>query len=52
VRLLAYGTRPEGKHVVQWDGTNDAGGRVGSGVYYYRLDAGKETFTKKLVVVR
>jgi hypothetical protein len=52
VRLLAYGTRPEGKHVVQWDGTNDAGGRVGSGVYYYRLAAGKETFTKKLVVVR
>jgi hypothetical protein len=52
VRLLAADTRPEGKHVVQWDGKNDAGLRVGSGVYYYRLQAGKATLTKKLVVVR
>jgi hypothetical protein len=52
VRLLAAGTMPEGKHVVSWDGKNDAGGRAGSGVYYYRLEAGKETFTKKLVLLR
>ena len=52
VRLLTADARPEGRHVVQWDGKNDAGVRVGSGVYYYRLEAGKETFTKKLVVVR
>jgi hypothetical protein len=52
VRLLAADTRPEGRHIVQWDGKNDAGVRVGSGVYYYRLEAGKESFTKKLVVVR
>lgn len=52
VRTLAAETRPEGKHVVHWDGKNDAGVAVGSGVYYYRLKAGKDVITKKLVVVR
>ncbi len=52
VRLLAAGMRPEGRHAVRWNGTADDGSPVGSGIYYCRLDAGKKTFTKKLVVVR
>jgi len=35
-----------------WNGTNNAGETVSSGVYFYRLKAGDFTATKKLVVLR
>jgi hypothetical protein len=41
-----------GHHSVTWDGTDLNGERVGSGVYFYRLEAGKRVITKKLVVVK
>ena len=52
VRTLVDGAQPVGRHTVRWDGKNDNGVQVGSGVYYYRLKAGKNVITKKLVVVR
>ena len=52
VRTLVDGAQPVGRHAVRWDGKNDSGVQVGSGVYYYRLKAGKDVITKKLVVVR
>jgi hypothetical protein len=52
VRTLVDGAQPVGRHTVRWDGKNDNGVQVGSGVYYYRLKAGKDIITKKLVVVR
>lgn len=52
VRTLLDGTMPVGKHVIPWDGRNDGGNAVGSGVYCYRLIAGKKAMTKKLVIVR
>jgi hypothetical protein len=39
-------------HQVTWDGTDNAGSSVASGVYFYRLKANGEEFAKKLVVVR
>ncbi len=41
-----------GRHSVHWNGTNTAGGAVASGVFYYRMTAGKATITKKLVLMR
>jgi hypothetical protein len=35
-----------------WDLTDEEGNAVASGVYFYRLKAGDETLTKKLIVVR
>jgi hypothetical protein len=52
VRTLADGAKPAGRHTATWDGKNDGGRQTSSGVYYYRLEAGKTTFTKKLVIVR
>jgi len=52
VKTLVEGLKPAGKHIVNWDGRNGAGVRVSSGVYYYRLTAGREVITKKLVLVR
>jgi hypothetical protein len=52
VRTLVTRELAAGRHVETWDGLSDAGERVASGVYYYRLAAGKTAITRKLVVVR
>jgi hypothetical protein len=44
--------REPGSHTVSWDGRNDAGKAVSSGIYYYRLTAGKASITRKMVLLR
>jgi hypothetical protein len=52
VRSLVSGEVPGGRHSVTWDGRNDEGRNVASGVYFYRLESRDETLTKKLVMLR
>lgn len=52
VRTLVDSRLGIGVHGVTWDGLNNAGTRVASGVYYYRLDAGESALSQRLVVVR
>ena len=52
VARLYDGERQPGRFRVEWDGSNSAGGRVSSGVYFYRLQVGKESQTKKMVLVK
>ncbi|MDH3198005.1 MAG: T9SS type A sorting domain-containing protein [Candidatus Krumholzibacteria bacterium] len=52
VRTLAGGTRGAGPHDATWNGTDDAGRAVASGVYYYRLTAGATTTTKRMVLLK
>ena len=52
VRQLVDDAFGFGKVDVSWDGTNDRGESVGSGVYFCRLQAGKEVFTKKLTLLK
>lgn len=39
VRTLVKQVMPAASHALLWDGTNDFGQRVASGVYVYRLEA-------------
>jgi hypothetical protein len=41
-----------GEHAARWDGTNDAGETVASGVYFYRLEAGINAQTRRMVYLR
>jgi len=41
-----------GRHHVDWNGVDDAGTSVASGTYFYTLAAGKQTVSRKMVLVK
>jgi len=49
-RLLDAEVRA-GTHEVRWDGSNNSGKRVAEGMYFYRLQAGNEMVTGKLMLM-
>jgi hypothetical protein len=52
VATLAEGFRDAGPYVTAWDSRSDDGLRVASGVYFCRLEAGGETLTRKMVLLK
>lgn len=52
VRTLVSNTIPAGPHTLQWDGNDDAGKVLGSGVYYCRLRAGEFVDGMRMVLLR
>jgi hypothetical protein len=52
VRTLADETMSAGGHTVEWNGRDDDGSVVGSGLYFYRLTAGGHSQAKKMVILK
>ena len=52
VRTLLTGELRAGEQRVEWAGVDADGNRVAPGVYFYRLDAGDRTATRKVLIVR
>ena len=52
VRVLVDAEREAGPHSLTWDGRNDAGQSLASGVYFIRYRAGAESFWKKAALLR
>jgi hypothetical protein len=52
VRTLVNEKKFPGDHTVQWDGKNDKGEQLASGVYFYELKVGEYTSAKKMVLLK
>ncbi|NKB68889.1 MAG: T9SS type A sorting domain-containing protein [Candidatus Latescibacteria bacterium] len=52
VATLAEGVRTAGQYRLEWDGRDDGGRELASGVYLYRLQAGDQVETRKLLLLR
>lgn len=51
VRALLDETKPAGRYRQKWDGTDDWGRKVSSGVYFYRLETNNFTATNKMILI-
>jgi C1A family cysteine protease len=52
VRTLVDGVKDAGAYSVTWDGKNNLGSGVGSGIYFYKMETKGFSATKKLVLLR
>jgi flagellar hook assembly protein FlgD len=52
VRELDRGYRPSGHHQVIWDGTDERGRPVSSGVYVYRFVAEGQTYSRRMLLLK
>lgn len=52
ITVLVDADQVGGPHSVRWGGENAGGTQVGSGMYLYRLTAGKNTIMRKMVLIR
>ncbi len=52
VKTLVDESQGVGRHNVRWGGRDDSGEEVASGVYFYKIQAGDFTVTKKMVLIR
>jgi flagellar hook assembly protein FlgD len=52
VRKLVQTSFPVGSYTVSWDGRDEGGSRVASGIYFARVSAGAQAVTRKMLLVR
>jgi flagellar hook assembly protein FlgD len=54
VRTLLDGSREfeTGQHSVVWDGTDDLGRSMSSGIYFYRITVGEDTAVRRMLLMK
>ena len=52
IKTLVNEQYQAGKHTVNWDGKDNLGNVVSSGIYFYQLRAGNFTQAKKMILLR
>ena len=50
--LLKSGIMEKGFHQISWDGLDDFGNPVGTGIYILRLETPESTRTRKMIYTR
>lgn len=52
VKSLRHSVVPAGEHSLTWNGDDDAGRQVSSGIYLIKLHTGKQSFTRKAMLMK
>ena len=52
IQILLNELREPGAYTIQWDGRDNKGAEVSSGVYFYRLKVGNYICTKRMILLR
>lgn len=52
IKTLFSGDKERGLQFIQWNGDTNFGSAAPSGVYFYRVEAGKFSQTKKMILIR
>ena len=52
IRTIVSGFSPAGLHVSTWDGRDDRGEQVATGVYFYRLTANGSSESRKMLLLK
>jgi hypothetical protein len=52
IKTLYEGIQTAGSYNANWDGVNSSGIKVGSGVYFYRIQANSFVQTKKMILLK
>ena len=57
IRMIQLGHIPAGSYVesnraIYWDGRTEDGEQVSSGTYFYQIEAGEDTETRKMVILK
>jgi flagellar hook assembly protein FlgD len=52
VKTLVNSEQNTGIYNVQWNGDNNYGSKVSSGIYLYKIEAGNFMMTKKMILLK
>ncbi len=52
VKVLVDAHQSSGKKLIRWDGTNSGGKKVAGGLYFCRIESGKLTAAKKVILIK
>lgn len=52
IKTLDDGYRIAGDHAIKWDGKDESGKRVTTGLYFYRLNTANVSEVKRLLLVK
>ncbi len=52
VKTLVNGEQEQGYYTIRWDGTDNRGERLSSGIYFIKFNAGKLNQTKKVILTK
>lgn len=52
VKTLINEKMQTGKHQIKWDGLNNSNKAIASGIYFYNIKAGNQTFSKKMLMLK
>jgi len=52
VKTLVDDFKSAGEHNVFWDGTDNSGSSVSSGMYFYRITTDKQAIAKKMLLIK